>query len=192
MKVLHLRGTHFNLFSWLRFRKDQVSFKVKFNENSRYTINSEDQGDYNKVIGLNPRFMRSSLLDSAMVAWRYLPAEDKIELNLYWHDSSTRSEANPNGMHWNSFGHDEPFLVPIGLEVLGNISMERKQNDFVAWLEAHFPDGKVRRIFMFTEHKSLPKSWICRVINAWFGGNRTPNKNVCYDLKILKFNKLFS
>jgi hypothetical protein len=67
-----------------------------FNENSRYELPSEDQADWNKLIGIasiRPQLKNPAHVDSIRIAWRYYQGE--YQINYYQYVNGRRKFGNP-------------------------------------------------------------------------------------------------
>lgn len=71
------RPLHFG-FWW---RKTSFSWVVKFDESCRYDLQTDDQFDINKLVGIG--YLPGHHKDSARFGWRYWTERKEIELSAY-------------------------------------------------------------------------------------------------------------
>jgi hypothetical protein len=84
------RGKHrarpFRFAFW--WNKIIFTWKVSFTESCRYSLNSPDQGDYNKLIGVG--YLPHHHYESARFGWRYIADIGQIEVAAYCYLSGRR------------------------------------------------------------------------------------------------------
>ena len=72
----------------LWWRKTSFSWIVKFDESCRYDLNSEDQFDTNKLIGIG--YLPHHHKNSARFGWRYWTDRKEIEISAYCYVNGRR------------------------------------------------------------------------------------------------------
>lgn len=64
----------------------QITWKVKFTDDSKYVLPSEDQLDWNKLCGLTFSPMFNAKKNSILIGWHYDPVKDEFRITPYLHD----------------------------------------------------------------------------------------------------------
>ncbi len=166
MTITHFKGFHFSFPFRFTYRKPkQIDAYVEFSENSKYNVDV-DQSDWNKLFGVKWHFFKPRE-DAIMCGWRYVAETDSFDLCLYIHKN----------------GSYDPYAKPL-------ISVTSK-----AIIQIQFDEVAQKVRFLVCEHAhdetrtKVELDWTNfssgYLINAWFGGNRTPNRQISFDLHII-------
>jgi hypothetical protein len=166
MVITHLKSTHFSLpFFIKKFEAKSVAWKATFTPESTYNVDV-DQTDWNKLCGVKWNYFQPRE-NAIMCGWRYNIEQQLFELTAYYHkNKSVDTSVTPL------------IAVPIGKEVTIqlNFKPETKSVEFVTFVDEN--DKRIVRL----DWDLFDDGYY---INSWFGGNRTPNKNVKFDLVYL-------
>lgn len=84
MNIIHLKGCHFPLFPRL-WPVKSVMETMSFTESCRYILDGGDQGDWNKLCGINFT-LPGQPLKAVMFGWRYNPESRLVEVAAYIND----------------------------------------------------------------------------------------------------------
>jgi len=89
MKVKHNKLVHFPIPPMLPFQRcdNVIRGTFLFTEDSKYYLNNENQGDWNKMIGIKSGLF-SQIKDGRMIVWNYDSELDKFFVTLYVHGGS--------------------------------------------------------------------------------------------------------
>lgn len=173
-QVTHKPGRHDSGFRlsritplpWFFLKRRFLSLNVQFQEESKYTLPGEDQGDWNKVGGINAQVWKPSNKNSAMLAWRYNPVSDLFELTAY---------ANVGGQNkYNSF----IVGVPAGDWVHCEIEFPaRNMMSLSLYVQVA---GGAWNLAGYEEWEYPVHIRAAAVIGPWFGGNNPAPKEIQY------------
>jgi hypothetical protein len=161
MKNIILKGCHYSLIpslgiKYLKQPIDEITQKhtFMFMENCRYTLNKEDQYDWNKLFGL---FIGINGIhkNSYRFVWRYNNVSDIIEIGIYTYLNSVRN--------YNTFCN-----VKINKLIDLEINLLKIENGMIVHFKSDCKEERVEYIM-----KGKIKG--CLVFNAglYFGGNNT-------------------
>lgn len=74
---------------WFWWNKKSITRDVRFDESCRYDLNSDDQLDTNKLIGIG--YLPGHHKESARFGWRYIIETGMIELSAYCYVNGVRA-----------------------------------------------------------------------------------------------------
>ncbi len=158
--MLILKGTHFSFPSFFRSART-VNWVYELSINSSYDLKSEDQLDWNKLIGVKQNYL-DPMKNSVMLAWRWNVEKQVNELAWYWHTDYER--------HWSE------VIAEVKLKEKFTLIMKTTNREVI--------------FNLVTKNKSSQKilsysNSIWYLINSWFGGNRTASQTIN-----ISFNKV--
>lgn len=147
----YIKGTHIATNFQILPKKVAVwEATVLFSNSCKYTTKDKDnQGDWNKLIGIRQEFL-GSMKNSAMIVWRHY--KERLQMGWYYHD-------------WKGIARyiesNEAIEVKIGVPVF-----LRLESKLVLW------DFSINGTRYFKDKSEMSGGFIegwC--INSWFGGN---------------------
>lgn len=131
-----------------------------------YELGDEDQADWNKLIGIGFSPLKPDL-NAIMVAWRYNPDTNKIEVGPYFNVNSERitpERQQPTQKYWINLSKDQPLKFEI------------TYNEVKIW-------NAITGQFMVVSAPPMNKSFFTSfVINPWFGGNEVAPNTIKLDI----------
>jgi hypothetical protein len=159
------KGFHFSTILCLTSKKNTLEYftSIVFTEDMKYTIEGENQFDFNKLLGWKGKFF-TPRFDTMMVGWRWNPLNDCFEVVPYWHIGSRAYDFDMNKLMQIKVGD----MLHIKFSVVG------KQAEITMICDTkEITDTRV-----FT--KQYSRFW---KINPWFGGDESAPKTIYF-----KFN----
>lgn len=152
MKILIKKNNHLGT---LISPFGKISGSGYFTSESKYNLGTEDQYDWNKLVGYsqNPFVPNENAM---MIAWRYIPSRDEFQLCPYF---------NIKGKNV----YDDAYILRVKdnqtfyFEVSNRVFISTT-GDYVE----------------IQQPKSLKFLWYR--IQAWFGGTSVPNKDISYQI----------
>lgn len=170
MKISHIKYLPFSIPFFYKkaiVNNKDIEWQVKFSENSIYDLNGNDQYDWNKLCGVKWDYF-TPRENAIMCGWRYNIELKSFQLCLYFHKDGSVDTSN------------RPLIdVPIG--TTATISMK------------FYTNQKLMLFSVYTnefDQLNVKLDWDLfddgYYINSWFGGNKTPNKLITFDLKQTK------
>ena len=149
---------------------------VNIPEEAAYTLEGDDQKDWNKLAGLSFSILTNHK-DSAMFGWRWKPGLGMFEINAYCH-------------------------VNMQVVMTETLYMAKPNKEFACWLEMDYKRNTVRFHIWEPGHIMAPEDGhkieyeqrfgnvpaFSREIGAWFGGNNTaPHQMILWKDKIIYY-----
>lgn len=163
MKLLILKGLHNSIPPIFRTSSSECfMWEYQFTLDSTYDLKSEDQKDWNKLIGLKTNYFKP-MENSVMVGFRYNVEEKVYELNLYTHENNLREMSDPV----LKVLPGEKFTVGFNRSSIGTVGVVIRVGDRVYITFHPLPH---KRVFL---------------INTWFGGNNPSPVNFLLSIKKL-------
>lgn len=161
--ICHKQGRHRSKPYRLKIgRISRRSFRYFFDEAAKYNLQDNDQWDWNKLFGISFHLFTSHK-NSAMIGWRYNIADDQFEFNAYAHIDGER------------YYTEALFVLPGS----GSIDLDIEVVDRTVYFRFSSIDqisaGQIEYQFDYPKLNRLR-----RAIEAWFGGNRTPNRKISF------------
>ena len=154
MKIKHLAGQH--ICQPVIFPFGTTKCEFYFTEKSKYFINSEDQYDWNKLMGVTANLADPSK-NASMIGWRYHPRLGCFQVTPYFN------------VNKKQIYEQDIINLKVNQKCFGEANKDRV---FISSDEKTI-DQKV---------PSGLKSWIWFRIQPWFGGNTTPKTDVEYEM----------
>lgn len=162
MRLVIPKNLHNSIPPLFRTTSEKNFFwSYEFTLDSTYDLKSEDQNDWNKLIGLKADYFRP-MNNSIMVGFRYNVEEKMYELNFYRHVDGKREMT------------DAVLKVPPNEKF--RVSFLRLRG--ILTLTLTFQEKVVTASFAFP-HKRV------YLINTWFGGNNASPVNFKLSIKKL-------
>lgn len=164
MTIRHFKGFHFSFpFILRRIKPVDLEWQVVFSDESKYDVDV-DQSDWNKLLGVKWDYFKPRE-DAIMCGWRYDIATDLFDLCMYVHEN----------------GSYNPYAQKL-LSVKSHASIQISFNEAEKKVVFFVSETAEDRVRVELDWAAFGTAWI---INSWFGGNRTPNKMISFDLKRL-------
>lgn len=163
-----LKGFHYCLaFPWV-IKGGNLRKKLRFTESCKYDLGTEDQFDWNKLIGfslglIGPKgHLNPVHWNSVRLGWRYNVKEKKFEISAYCYSEGTRL--------------DTPVLAKVEANQI--FAVEILSDDIARLIHLKI-DGKILYSYEVPSNAKMGSSaWGWR-LKPYFGGNRTsPHKMV--------------
>jgi len=155
-------GCHSARPYWLSYgKREALRLQFVFTDQARYILPGVDQQDWNKLAGLSFNLF-SNHVHSVMVGWRFNPEIDRFELGFYYHVDGNRV------IRRDAEGSEVFAVSPVA----GMLRVRFEVYDFLGKVETSIEtDAGIVR-----DEVGIRTSRRSRVINTWFGGNRSaPN-----------------
>lgn len=148
----------------IRYRAGVLAWRFTFDATCRYRLPGGEQADYNKLLGVS-FCLTSNHRDSAMIAWRYNPDNDLIEIAPYFHVSGRRIIGAGNS--------GQPFSeVAPGQDGEANMVIDWRNNSVLAGVIVGGTYASYRQQFDRLSRNFFGfRTYWTREIGAWFGGN---------------------
>lgn len=150
-KNSHYSGLHINPF----INKSELLCKVIFNETCKYNLETIDQLDFNKLIGLSFGLHHNN---SIRIGWRYDNINNKIEICPYIYYLGNKPK-----------GWEVPVISYINLNEQYYFKIKRTHDKYIIEVLANTTDLISYYEFPITS-SSIPKFGY--VLYPYFGGNR--------------------
>ena len=160
MKIFILPKLHFSLPFRFRTGKN-INWKYEITINKSYNHNSEDQQDFNKLIGIKSSYFNPKL-NSIMIGYRWDITNQYNELVFYWHDNG--------GREWSKvIGVCKPKeKIIVSFQTINNQKVSIEINNIITYMNFQIKG----------------KRWY--LINTWFGGNKTSNQLQTFNITKIK------
>ncbi len=157
------KGTHYALpFSerpWVK----KINAVVTFSEESKYSLDHTNQGDWNKLTGIS--FNRLNPTKNAiLIGWRYNPTEDVFEVAPYLNINGRHVAADSTSNNWeiSKSRIEESVWIYIGYD---KIQINNWTLNVSGYLKTNF----------LTSYRIQP----------WFGGDSSSPHDIEFNLKYL-------
>lgn len=154
------KGGHYCLHLPRIVKGNYLKFEVLFDVSCRYVLNTQDQGDINKLAGFAWGHVHQN---SYRLGWSYYPEKDSI---ILWHYSYVNGMRKVEYVSWAKIG------VPISIE-LGVVS---KRNRPYARIDGWFNIAFAKPAIKETAALCFP----------YFGGNCPAPQDVNIQIKWIK------
>ena len=143
----------------------ELVWQVNFYD-AKYNLGNDDQFDWNKLCGIKWDYF-SPRENALMIGWRYNIEGNCFDLCLYVHKDG-------------SFNPPSKPLLSVKKAASCALLLSEESNSIMLEL-TDLETGE--QAFEKIEWYLFDSAWH---VNSWFGGNRTPNRKVKFDLIYLK------
>jgi hypothetical protein len=167
MKISHLKGIH-NSFPFL-VKAFAAPLKMRFEffmtEENIYTIEGENQYDWNKLTGLKALFFKP-MYDTVMVGWLWHPEKQCFQFIPYFHLGGPAHK------------FDDRLIINALPNQKCVAEIEIKDNTNVIMTLTNTVTGQTVTDSRWFS-KKYNRFWL---INSWFGGQSTCTKNMTLNI----------